>query len=98
MVGVDNNEVVTDINEVIRYIKANKQVSNVLLSGGDALMLTNAEIDEYLEALCNIPQLNFVRLGTRIPVVLPSRIIDDKQLIAIFRKYAEKNVFVLLRR
>lgn len=69
----------------IEYIKKTPQVRDVLLSGGDPFMLPDSKIDWLLNELTAIPHVEIVRIGTRMPVVLPYRITDD--LINILRKY-----------
>ena len=69
----------------IEYIRKNPQIRDVLLSGGDPLMLPDHQIDWLLSEITAIPHVQMVRIGTRMPVVLPYRITDD--LIAILKKY-----------
>lgn len=69
----------------IEYIKRTPQVKDVLLSGGDPLMLSNEILDWLLSELIQIPHVQVLRIGTRIPVVLPYRITD--QLVSILKKY-----------
>jgi len=69
----------------IEYIKKTPQVRDVLLSGGDPLMLSDALLDWLLGELNKIPHVEIVRIGTRIPVVLPYRITDE--LIRVLKKY-----------
>lgn len=69
----------------IEYIKANPQVRDVLLSGGDPFMLPDSMIDWLLSELSAIDHLEVIRIGTRIPVVLPYRVTDN--LLNILKKY-----------
>lgn len=69
----------------IDYIKATPQVRDVLLSGGDPLMLSNQTLDWLLAEITSITHVEIVRIGTRMPVVLPYRITDE--LIAVLKKY-----------
>lgn len=69
----------------IEYIKNTPQVRDVLLSGGDPLMLPDSKIDWLLSELTAIPHVEVVRIGTRMPVVLPYRITDE--LVQILKKY-----------
>mgnify|MGYP006299198775 FL=1 len=69
----------------IEYIRNTPQVRDVLLSGGDPLMMPDDYIDWLLTEIQSIPHVEIVRLGTRMPVVLPYRITDD--LIAILKKH-----------
>lgn len=69
----------------IEYIKQTTQVRDVLLSGGDPLMLSDSTIDWLLSELHKVPHVEIIRIGTRMPVVLPYRITDD--LVAILKRY-----------
>ena len=69
----------------IEYIKGNSQVRDVLLSGGDPLMLPDETIDWLLSQIRSIEHVEVIRIGTRMPVVLPYRITD--KLISILQKY-----------
>ncbi len=61
----------------IQYIENNRQIRDVLLSGGDPLMLPDDYLDWILTELNSIPHVEVVRIGSRIPVVLPYRITDE---------------------
>ncbi len=61
----------------IQYIKSHREIRDVLLSGGDALMLPDEYLDWILTELNSISHVEVVRLGSRTPVVLPYRITDE---------------------
>ena len=69
----------------IEYIKNTKQVRDVLLSGGNPLMLSDDMLDWLLSEISQIPHVEVLRIGTRMPVVLPYRITD--KLVALMKKY-----------
>jgi lysine 2,3-aminomutase len=69
----------------IEYIKNTPQVRDVLLSGGDPFMLSDSYLDWLLSEITAIPHVEVVRVGTRMPVVLPYRITND--LIDVLKKY-----------
>ena len=78
----------------IRYIADNPQIRDVLLSGGDPLMLPDEKIDWLLFEISKIPHVEIIRIGTRIPVVLPYRITDN--LISVLKKL--KLVQILIKK
>ncbi len=90
MVGYTVSEVSDQVHALTDYIKAHPEINNVLLSGGDAFINENEVIRAYLDSLCDLPQLEFIRFGTRTPVVLPMRIYDDPELLDILREYGKK--------
>lgn len=62
------------LTEAVRYIAANPEINEVILSGGDPLALDNAKLVRIVVALLALPQIKRLRLHTRTPIVLPSRI------------------------
>jgi len=69
----------------LRYIEAHPEVRDVLLSGGDPLLLSDKKIEHLLSRLREIPHVEFIRIGSRIPVFLPQRITPE--LADIFKRY-----------
>jgi lysine 2,3-aminomutase len=73
------------IERGIEYIKNTPAVRDVLLSGGDALLMADHKLEEIIKRLREIPHVDVIRLGTRTPVVMPQRITDD--LVTMLKKY-----------
>lgn len=73
------------IKAALEYIGAHPEVRDVLLSGGDPLMLNDEYLDWILTELRSIEHVQVIRIGTRMPVVLPYRITDD--LITMLKKH-----------
>jgi lysine 2,3-aminomutase len=69
----------------IDYIRNNKSIRDVLLSGGDPLLFNDEKLEQLLSRLRAIPHVEFLRIGTRIPVFLPQRITPE--LCAMLKKY-----------
>lgn len=67
------------------YLRHHPEVKEVLLSGGDPLLLADEEIGAILDSLRAIPSLEIIRIGTRIPSVLPMRITE--RLVAILKAH-----------
>ncbi len=74
-----------NIDKGIEYIAAHPEVRDVLLSGGDALLVSDNRLEEIIKRLRDIPHVEIIRIGTRTPVVLPQRITDD--LVNMLKKY-----------
>ncbi|MDD2197649.1 MAG: lysine 2,3-aminomutase [Bacteroidales bacterium] len=74
-----------NIDKGIEYIAAHPEVRDVLLSGGDALLVSDKRLEEIIKRLRDIPHVEIIRIGTRTPVVLPQRITDD--LVNMLKKY-----------
>ncbi len=69
----------------LNYIRKTPEVRDVLLSGGDPLMLDDDYLDWILGEIRKIPHVEIIRIGTRMPVVLPYRITDN--LIKVLKKH-----------
>jgi lysine 2,3-aminomutase len=72
--GVGEQELHTEFDAAFRYLERHPEIRDVLLSGGDALLLSDAKLDRLLERLRAIPHIEFVRIGTRVPIFLPQRV------------------------
>ena len=69
----------------INYIENNQNIRDVLLSGGDPLTLSDEKLEWLLARLKSIPHVELIRIGTKVPVVLPQRI--TPALISMLKKY-----------
>lgn len=73
------------IQESIDYVRENEEIRDVLVTGGDPLTLNDDALEWILSSLREIPHVEIIRLGTRMPVYLPMRITD--KLCEILKKY-----------
>ncbi len=87
MVGAQSDEVAKQGQEMDAYLWQHPEISNVLISGGDALLNSNEYLEEILSYLCKHPNLQTVRIASRVPVVFPQRITEDKKLLSILNHY-----------
>lgn len=84
--GHNDCETTTErINGAIDYIARTPEVRDVLLSGGDALLVSDKMLESIISRLRAIPHVEVIRIGSRIPVVCPQRITDD--LVNMLKKY-----------
>lgn len=90
-VGIHLNEVVKNFGKVIDYLKEHTEINNVLLSGGDPLVLPNNVIESLLKQLDDVPNLRFIRIGSKIPVTYPMRITEDPELLEILGNASRKD-------
>ena len=84
----DNDEVTLDVSEGLKYIADNPAVSNVLLTGGDPLLMSTRRLTEIFEALRRIPHVRIIRIGSKMPAFDPWRVLRDEALQEAFRKYS----------
>lgn len=74
-----------EIDRMIDYLKKTPRVRDVLISGGDPLVLGTSKLEEILGKLRSLPHLEIIRIGTRFPAVLPQRI--DEALVSMLSRY-----------
>lgn len=74
------------LREGIDYIRRTPAIRDVLITGGDPLLLTESRLEELLAPLQAIPHVEMIRIGTRVPVCLPMRVTES--LAKSLRKYA----------
>lgn len=83
--GVGEQHLETQWEAAFRYLETHPEVRDVLLSGGDPLLFSDSKLEKILSRLHAIPHIQFVRIGSRIPIFLPQRITPE--LCAMLRKY-----------
>ena len=74
-----------DLEEAVGYIRRTPAIRDVLISGGDPLTLSTERLEDIVARVRAIPHVEIIRIGTRVPVVLPMRI--DDALCAMLRRY-----------
>ncbi|MDF1751796.1 MAG: KamA family radical SAM protein [Verrucomicrobiales bacterium] len=83
--GAGEQELDTDYEAAFQYLENHTEVRDVLLSGGDPLLFSDAKLEKILKRLRSIEHIEFVRIGSRIPIFLPQRITPE--LCAMLQKY-----------
>ncbi|HPF88749.1 MAG TPA: KamA family radical SAM protein [Candidatus Limiplasma sp.] len=96
LVGASDDEIAANFGAVVGYIREHKEISNVLISGGDSFMISNMMIRRYLEAFAQMDHLDFVRFGTRTPVTYPQRINGDAELLKILHTQGQKKQIYII--
>lgn len=92
-VGDDRkNPSMEDIRKGIEYVASHEDIRDVLISGGDPLLISNNRLDEILGKLTEIQHLGLIRIGTRVPCVWPQKIIEDKELVEVLRKHTPQSL------
>ncbi len=83
--GVGEQQLETQFEQAIEYLENHTEVRDVLLSGGDPLMFSDAKLERILSRLHAIEHIEFLRIGSRIPIFMPQRITPE--LCAMLKKY-----------
>ena len=92
-----NNEVTNDITDALEYIKQHPEISNVLLSGGDPMIMSTGKLERIIQRIREIDHVRIIRIGTKMPVFDPYRILNDPSLLEMISKYslADRRIFVM---
>ena len=90
-------EYLQDWDAAYQYVSEHPEITNVLLTGGDVLMLTTSKLEDIFARLREIAHVQIIRLGTRIPSYNPYRIVDDPALLKAIKKYStdKKKIYVM---
>ena len=83
--GAGDQEFETNYEAAFEYLKNNTSIRDVLLSGGDPLLFSDSKLEAILKRLRSIDHIEFIRIGTRIPIFLPQRITSS--LCSMLKKY-----------
>ncbi len=94
IVGRKTDHILQNFEAAVEYVARHPEVTNVILSGGDPLMLPTPLLRTLLMALAEIDHLGFVRIGSRTPVTYPCRIFED-ELIELFTEFSSKKTLYL---
>jgi len=87
MVGDGDRTLSTQTYEkAFDYIRSNKKIRDVLISGGDPLTLSDRVLEYLIQNLKAIPHVEFVRIGSRVPVTLPQRVTTE--FVNMLKKYS----------
>ncbi len=74
-----------ELEQAIGYIQATKKIRDVLISGGDPLLLEDDHLESILAKVRKVPHVEIIRIGSRVPVTLPQRVTPS--LVAMLKKY-----------
>jgi lysine 2,3-aminomutase len=91
------SEYLRDIPAAMQYIEQHKEITNVLLTGGDPLVLTTAKLENIIRQLRGIDHVQIIRIGTKIPAFNPYRIINDPSMLEMIETYSteQKRIYVM---
>lgn len=92
-----SDETTRDISDGLVYIREHKEINNVLLTGGDPLVLSTPRLEAIIEQLRDIDHVNVIRIGSKIPAVNPFRILNDPGLPAMFARHSgpDKKIYLM---
>jgi len=93
----DVKEAMSDVSDGLDYIERTPEINNVLLTGGDPLMLATPKLQLIIERLRKIEHVKIIRIGSKMVVFNPMRIYEDQELLELIKKHstAEKRIYIM---
>ena len=93
----DNDEVVRDVSLGMEYIASHAEITNVLLTGGDPLVLSVSKLKPIIEQIRSVSHVNIIRIGTKMPAFEPQRLTRDASLLDLIRTHSagEKKIYIM---
>lgn len=85
----DNDETIHELAEAYDYIAAHDEITDVLLTGGDPLIMSTAKLRPILERFAAMPHVKTIRIGSKMPAFNPYRILDDRDLQTLLREVTD---------
>lgn len=95
-VGLEEEDPTAKVEDLIAYLHEHPEITNCLLSGGDALIQGTESLAAWLEPLSREAQLDFIRIGSRTPVTFPSRITGDPELLELLGRIGGRKQLYLI--
>jgi KamA family protein len=92
-----NDEVTNDITDAVAYIEQHTEINNVLLSGGDPLIMSTGKLSKIIKQIRDISHVRIIRIGTKMTAFDPYRIINDPSLLEMMSEYSlpDRKIFVM---
>ena len=93
----ENDEVTKDITEGLKYIREHKEITNVLLTGGDPMIMSTSKLEPIIKQIREIDHVKIIRIGTKIPAFNPHKIVNDPSLHEMIKTYStdEKKIYIM---
>ncbi|GBD32609.1 MAG: putative L-lysine 2,3-aminomutase [Gemmatimonadales bacterium] len=85
----DNDDATPDYKPGLAYIQEHEEITNVLLTGGDPLIMSTRRLAQILSDLAAVPHVRVVRIGTKMVAFNPYRVLDDPELLKLFYEHCE---------
>ena len=84
----DNQEVTRDVSAGLEYIRKHREINNVLVTGGDPLLLSTPKLTKIIEQLRSIDHVRIIRIGSKMLAFNPFRILDDPELLQMLNTHS----------
>lgn len=92
-----NDEVARDVSPGLKYIRKHPEINNVLLTGGDPLVMSTRKLGSIIRQLREIEHVQIIRIGSKVPAFNPYRILYDPDLLEMLGKYStdQKKIYLM---
>ncbi len=93
----ENDEVTKDISAGLEYIREHQEITNVLLTGGDPMIMSTSKLEPIIKQIREIDHVKIIRIGTKIPAFNPHKIVNDLSLHEMIKNYStdEKKIYIM---
>lgn len=93
----EDSEVTHNISPNLQYIRNHPEISNVLLSGGDPLIMSTKKLESFIQRIRCIEHVKIIRIGTKMPAFNPYRITEDPSLTEMLNRYSlpQKRIYIM---
>jgi lysine 2,3-aminomutase len=93
----DNDEAVRDVSRGLEYIREHPEISNVLLTGGDPLLMSTEKLSAVIGRLRELRNVRIIRIGTKMPAFNPARILNDPALVELIGRHStgEGKIYIM---
>ncbi|MEZ4652564.1 MAG: KamA family radical SAM protein [Candidatus Eisenbacteria bacterium] len=92
----ENDETVHDLAPAFAYIGSHPEISDVLLTGGDPLIMSTGKLRAIVERFAAMPHIRTIRIGSKMPAFNPYRLLEDPSLQALFREFSSNDRAIYL--
>src|SRR5660397_226194 len=93
-----NDEVERNAAPWLDYIREHPEIDNVLLTGGDPLLLSTKRLRSIISELRRIEHVKIIRIGSKLPVFNPHRILDDPGLLEMISEFStpKRKIYIMV--
>ena len=94
---IKNEEIVRNFDSALKYIREHKKLNNILITGGDPLIIKTNQLKKFLLGIREINHIKIIRFGSRVLSFLPNRILNDPSLLELFNQVSEtdKRIYIV---
>ncbi|MFN8547224.1 MAG: KamA family radical SAM protein [Candidatus Eisenbacteria bacterium] len=93
----DNDDAIHDLEAAFQYVGSHPEITDVLLTGGDPLIMNTAKLRGIVSRIAAMPHVKTIRIGSKMPAFNPFRITDDPSLLEMFREFStsERAIYLM---